>query len=84
VWYVRRRVAGPRRDTHECKEQIDQEELSLADNEEILHALSELSPIYENGRSYFVLGNDDREPIRRLNWWTIDSTVARMATRSGW
>lgn len=50
-----------------AKEQIDQEELSLADNEEILHALSELSPIYENDRSYFVLGNYDREPIRRLN-----------------
>ena len=50
-----------------AKEQIDQEELSLADNEEILHALSELTPIYENDRSYFVLGNYDREPIRRLN-----------------
>ena len=50
-----------------AKEQIDQEELSLADNQEILHALSELTPIYENDRSYFVLGNYDREPIRRLN-----------------
>ena len=50
-----------------AKEQIDQEELSLADNEEILHALSELTPIYENERSYLVLGNYDREPIRRLN-----------------
>jgi len=37
------------------------------DNEEILHALSELTPVYENDRSYFVLGNYDREPIRRLN-----------------
>jgi hypothetical protein len=48
-------------------EQLDEEEISLADNEEILHALSELTPVYENDRSYFVLGNYDREPIRRLN-----------------
>jgi len=27
----------------------------------------ELTPVYENDRSYFVLGNYDREPIRRLN-----------------
>ncbi|WP_433631160.1 hypothetical protein [Halomicrococcus sp. NG-SE-24] len=46
---------------------LDQEEISLADNEEILYSLSELTPIYENDRSYFVLGNYDREPIRRLN-----------------
>jgi hypothetical protein len=26
-----------------------------------------LTPVYENDRSYFVLGNYDREPIRRLN-----------------
>lgn len=50
-----------------AKDQLNAEELSLADNEEILHALSELTPIYENDRSYFVLGNYDREPIRRLN-----------------
>ncbi|WP_435180110.1 hypothetical protein [Halorussus sp. AFM4] len=50
-----------------AKEQLDREEISLADNEEILHALSELAPVYENERSYFVLGNYDREPIRRLN-----------------
>jgi len=50
-----------------AKEQFDREELSLADNEEILHALSELTPVYENERSYFVLGDYDREPIRRLN-----------------
>ncbi|WP_246279849.1 hypothetical protein [Natronomonas salina] len=48
-------------------EQLDKEEISLADNEEILHALSELTPVYENDRSYFVLGNYDRDPIRRLN-----------------
>ena len=48
-------------------EQLNEEEISLADNEEILHALSELTPVYENDRSYFVLGNYDREPIRRLN-----------------
>lgn len=29
--------------------------------------MSELEPIYGNDRSYFVLGNYDREPIRRLN-----------------
>jgi hypothetical protein len=50
-----------------AKAQLDEEEISLADNEEILHALSELTPVYENDRSYFVLGNYDREPIRRLN-----------------
>ncbi|MFC7072613.1 hypothetical protein ACFQJ7_17210 [Halovenus rubra] len=50
-----------------AKDQLDKEEISLADNEEILHALSELTPVYENDRSYFVLGNYDREPIRRLD-----------------
>ncbi|SNR71082.1 hypothetical protein SAMN06266787_11339 [Halorubrum ezzemoulense] len=50
-----------------AKDQLDQEEISLADNEEVLHALSELTPAYENDRSYFVLGNYDRDPIRRLN-----------------
>ena len=50
-----------------AKEQLDKEEITLADNEEILQALSELTPVYENERSYFVLGNYDREPIRRLN-----------------
>ena len=50
-----------------AKDQLDDEAISLADNEEILHALSELTPVYENERSYFVLGNYDREPIRRLN-----------------
>ncbi len=50
-----------------AKDQLDEEEISLADNEKILHALSELTPVYENDRSYFVLGNYDREPIRRLN-----------------
>lgn len=48
-------------------EQLEEEELSLADNEEVLHTLSELTPVYENERSYFVLGNYDREPIRRLS-----------------
>ncbi|PCR90103.1 hypothetical protein [Natrinema ejinorense] len=48
-------------------ERLEAEELSLADNEEILHALSELRPVYESERSYFVLGSYDREPIRRLN-----------------
>ena len=47
-------------------DRLDEAEISLAENEEILHALSELAPVYENERSYFVLGNYDREPIRRL------------------
>lgn len=50
-----------------ANDRLDDEEISLADNEEILHALSELTPVYENNRSYFVLGNYGREPIRRLN-----------------
>ena len=50
-----------------AKAELEQDDLSLADNEEILHALSELTPVYEHDRSYFVLGNYDREPIRRLN-----------------
>ncbi|MFC7231554.1 hypothetical protein ACFQMM_09310 [Saliphagus sp. GCM10025308] len=50
-----------------AKEQLSDEAISLRDNEEILHALSELTPVYETERSYFVLGNYDREPIRRLN-----------------
>lgn len=50
-----------------AKEQLVEEEISLEDNEEILQALSELTPVYENDRSYFVLGNYDQDPIRRLN-----------------
>ena len=50
-----------------ASERLDEATVSLADNEEILHALSELTPVYENDRTYFVLGNYDREPIRRLN-----------------
>ncbi len=50
-----------------AKDQLDEEEITLADNEDILHTLSELTPVYENDRSYFVLGNYEREPIRRLN-----------------
>lgn len=46
---------------------LDEETVTLAENEEILHALSELTPVFENERSYFALGNYDREPIRRLN-----------------
>jgi hypothetical protein len=50
-----------------AKERLDQDEITLAENEDILHAVSELTPVYEHDRSYFVLGNYDREPIRRLN-----------------
>ncbi|WP_226481942.1 hypothetical protein [Natrinema amylolyticum] len=48
-------------------ERLEAEECSLSDNEELLRALSELRPVYEHERSYFVLGNYDRESIRRLN-----------------
>ncbi|MEY7849810.1 hypothetical protein AB7C87_11510 [Natrarchaeobius sp. A-rgal3] len=50
-----------------ASDRLAADEITLADNEEILQALSELTPIYENERTYFVLGNYDREPIRRLN-----------------
>jgi hypothetical protein len=50
-----------------AKERLDEDEITLADNEDILHAVSELTSVYEHDRSYFVLGNYDREPIRRLN-----------------
>jgi len=50
-----------------ARDRLDRASLSLADNEEILHALSELAPVYDHERSYFVLGNYDREPIRRLD-----------------
>jgi len=50
-----------------AKETLGDEAISLAENEEILHSLSELTPVYEHDRSYFVLSNYDREPIRRLN-----------------
>ena len=46
---------------------LEDDELSLAENEALLAALSELTPIYERDRSYFVLGNYDREPRRRLD-----------------
>ncbi|SEQ38122.1 hypothetical protein [Natrinema salaciae] len=59
-------------------ERLEAAELSLADNEELLHAVSELRPLYESERSYFVLGNYDREPIRRLNL-----VVDRLNRRSG-
>lgn len=49
-----------------AREHLDEGEISLADNENILHSLSELRPVFANERSYFVLGNYDREPIRRL------------------
>jgi hypothetical protein len=65
--YVQRGAARPRGGPESAKDQVDDEEISLADNEEIFHALSELTPIYVNDRSYFVLGNYAREPIRRLN-----------------
>ncbi len=50
-----------------ARERLEQVSITLVDNEEILHALSEPTPVYETDWSYFVLGNYDREPIRRLN-----------------
>ncbi|WP_436343334.1 hypothetical protein [Natronorubrum sp. FCH18a] len=47
-------------------ERLEADELTLAENEELLHALSELTPIYERDRSYFVLGNYDPAPLGRL------------------
>ncbi|NUC72354.1 hypothetical protein HTZ84_08525 [Haloterrigena sp. SYSU A558-1] len=48
-------------------ERLEAEERSLADNEELLRALSDLTPIYETERSYFVLGNYDPGPMGRLD-----------------
>jgi hypothetical protein len=48
-------------------DRLKQAELTLEDNAEIIDAVSELTPAFENERSYFVLGNYDRDPIRRLN-----------------
>ncbi|WP_440769213.1 hypothetical protein [Natronorubrum sp. DTA28] len=48
-------------------ERLEAEELTLAENEDLLHALSELTPIYERDRSYFVLGNYDPAQMRRLD-----------------
>ncbi|MFC4543608.1 hypothetical protein ACFO5R_16910 [Halosolutus amylolyticus] len=50
-----------------ASDRLEEDELSLADNEAILHSLSELTPVFEHDRTYFVLGNYDHEPIRRLN-----------------
>ena len=50
-----------------ARDRLAEEESTLAENEALLHALSELTGIYEHERSYFVLGNYDPEPIRRLN-----------------
>jgi len=47
-------------------ELLESAELTLAENEQVLASLAELSPLFENRRTYFVLGNYDREPIRRL------------------
>ncbi|RQG97095.1 hypothetical protein [Natrarchaeobius chitinivorans] len=48
-------------------DRIERADLTLADNEEILHAVGELTSIFEHDRTYFVLGNYDQEPICRLN-----------------
>lgn len=47
-------------------DRLEGEEVTLAENEAILHAVSELTPVFEHERSYFVLGSYDRKPIRRL------------------
>lgn len=53
-------------DDSEARERLADEELTLAANEEILHAVGELVPVLEHERTYFVLGNYDRLPMRRL------------------
>lgn len=47
-------------------ERLEADDLTLAENEDLLRTLSELTPIYERSRSYFVLGNYDSEQRRRL------------------
>ncbi|ELY38574.1 hypothetical protein [Natronorubrum tibetense] len=47
-------------------ERLEADDLTLAENEDLLRALSELTPIYERDRSYFVLGNYDPAPLGRL------------------
>lgn len=46
---------------------LDEDETSLVQNEAVLDALAELTPVFENERTYFVLGSYGSEPIRRLN-----------------
>lgn len=48
-------------------ERLEADQFSIADNEALLRSLSELTPVYEAERSYFVLGNYDAEQRRRLN-----------------
>jgi len=50
-----------------AKDQLNEEEIRWRTTRRSSTPLSELTPVYENDRSYFVLGNYDREPIRRLN-----------------
>jgi len=50
-----------------ASERLEAGELTLAEYEAMLRAVSELTGIFEHERSYFVLGNYDREPMRRLN-----------------
>jgi len=57
--YIRRGAARPRGGPEECEGPTRQGGGP--------YALSELTPVYENDRSYFVFGSYDREPIRRLN-----------------
>jgi hypothetical protein len=47
-----------------AKDQLDDEEISLADNEEILHALSELTPVYRQNRAS-ASGLDSEGEARR-------------------
>ncbi|WP_121742731.1 hypothetical protein [Natronorubrum halophilum] len=72
-------------------ERLEADSLSLAENEALLRALSELRPVYERERSYFVLGNYDREPMARLNLVVdrlnrrSDAYAFRMSdVRGGW
>ncbi|WP_207588644.1 hypothetical protein [Halomontanus rarus] len=47
-------------------DRLESDDLTLAENEAILRSISELTPVFEHDRSYFVLGSYDRGPIRRL------------------
>lgn len=48
-------------------DRLDEDETTLVQNEATLDALAELTPVFENEHTYFVLGSYRSEPIRRLN-----------------
>ncbi|ARS88800.1 hypothetical protein [Natrarchaeobaculum aegyptiacum] len=50
-----------------ASDRLESSSITLADHEGLLGEVSELTGLFAHERSYFVLGNYDREPIRRLN-----------------